>query len=92
VGLGAGLQTFKRTGDCPCPECKRMKQKITVAVTGMSTSVQVECTLGEPVESLKNAIYKMKGIAVAKQRLTFKRQPLEDHKLLATYKFGDEER
>jgi len=33
----------------------------------------------------------MKGIAVAKQRLTFKGQPLEDHKLLATYKFGDEE-
>jgi len=62
-------------------------------VTWLSKSIQVECTLGEPVERLKHAIWKREGITVSKQRLTFNGQTLQDHKLLITYKFdvGDEE-
>lgn len=82
------LKTFKRKGDCPCPACKREEQKIKVTVTWLSKSIQVECTLGEPVERLKHAIWKREGIAVAKQRLTFNGQTLQDHKLLSSYKFG----
>lgn len=86
------MQTFKRSGDCACADCKRMQEKITLTVTWLSKSIRVECTLGEPVESLKNAIRRMEGIAVHKQKLTYKDQTLEDHKLLATYQFhGDEE-
>jgi hypothetical protein len=87
------LKTFKRNENCPCPECKRKEQKIKLTVTWLLKSIQVECILGETIEQLKHVIWKREGIAVAKQRLTFDGQTLQDHKLLSTYKFGvdDEE-
>ena len=84
-------QTVKRMGDCPCEECKQMERKVTINVIAMGKLIVVECKLGDPVETLKNAIQRKAGIAVAKQKLTFKDRELEDHKLLASYDFEDEE-
>jgi hypothetical protein len=68
-----------------------MEKTVTITVTWLQKSIKVDCKLGEPVEALKNAIRKEEGIPVAKQKLTFNGQELKDHKLLASYKFGDEE-
>lgn len=53
----------------------------------------MEATLGDAVESVKDAIRKREGIALPKQRLTFAGQHLQNHKQLVFYKFGgiDEE-
>lgn len=85
------VQTYSRTVDCPCEDCQRMEKKVTITVTWLQKSIKVECRLGEPVESLKNAIRNQEGISVAKQKLSFNGLELEDHKLLASYKFGDAE-
>lgn len=90
-GTNLTLKTYTRTRDCPCEECKRMERKVTINVAWLQRSIQVECKLGEPVEALKNAIWRLEGIAVAKQKLSFNGRELEDHKLLVSYKFGDEE-
>lgn len=92
-GARLTLKTFKRTGDCPCAECTRLKQKVVLSIVWLSKSIEVEATLGDTVETVKEAIRKREGIAVSKQRLTFAGQHLENHKQLAFYKFGgnDEE-
>lgn len=94
--LSMCVQRFKSPVECTCAVCERMRQTVTLTVTGLglSNSITLEIKLSETVESLKKEISKKSGVPVAKQRLTVRSKPgaaMENYKPLAYYEMADEE-